>query len=80
MPRIVFADYLFDLLNELSLSDLEIIEEKITPLARFPRMYPMRQKGRFRRHRWVRAGNWILYYKVVDETVYIRNIWPARIP
>jgi ParE toxin of type II toxin-antitoxin system, parDE len=77
---IVFAGYLLDLLNELPLSDLELIEEKTEPLARFPRMYPMRQKGRFRRHRWFRAGNWIVNYKVVDETVYIRNIWPAQIP
>ena len=80
MARIVFAGYLLDLLNGLPLSDLELIEEKTAPLARFPRMYPIRQKGRFRPHRWVRAGNWILYYEVVDETVYIRNIWPARIP
>ena len=80
MARIVFAGYLRDLLNELPLSDLELIEEKTETLARFPRMYPIRQKGRFRRHRWLRAGNWIVYYKVVDDTVYIRNIWPARIP
>jgi plasmid stabilization system protein ParE len=80
VARIVFAGYLLDLFNELPLTELELIEEKIEPLARFPRMYPIRQKGRFRRHRWLRAGNWIVYYKVVDETVYIRNIWPARIP
>ena len=80
MVRIIFADYLLDVFNELPVSDLDLIEEKIAPLTRFPRMYPIRQKGRFRRHRWLRAGNWILYYKVVDETVFIRNIWPARIP
>ena len=44
-------------------------------------MYPVRFKGRrFRRHRWFQAGNWLVYYRVVEDTIYIRGIWPARIP
>jgi hypothetical protein len=26
------------------------------------------------------AGNWAVFYRVVDDTVYIRALWPARIP
>jgi len=67
-------------LEELPLRDAELVAEKTKFLARFPRMYPIRPKGRFRRHRWVLAGRWIVYYRVVDETVHIRGLWPAQIP
>jgi len=43
-------------------------------------MYPVRLKGRFRRHRWLQAGNWLLFYRVIGKTIYIRGLWPARIP
>ena len=43
-------------------------------------MYPVRMTGRFRSHRWFQAQNWIVYYRVSDDTVYIRGLWPARIP
>ena len=66
----------------LSLPDdvQDLIAEKIDLLARFPLMYPIRKRGRFRRHRWFLAQNWLVYYKVAVETVYIRGIWPARLP
>lgn len=37
-------------------------------------------KGRFRDHRWFVARNWIVHYKVSGNEVYIRGLWPARIP
>ena len=80
MAKIVWAEYVLDLLDELPLRDAELIVERVKPLARFPRMYPIRPKGRFRRNRWLLAGRWIVYYRVVDETVYIRALWPAQIP
>jgi len=44
-------------------------------------MYPVRTKGRrFRRHRWFNVGDWLIYYWVVDNSVYIRGLWPVRIP
>jgi hypothetical protein len=49
-------------------------------LARFPCMYQIIGGGRFRRHRRFLAGDWLIYYCVVENTVYIRGLWPARIP
>jgi hypothetical protein len=80
VAKIVWAEYVLGLLDELPLRGAELIAERIKPLARFPRMYPIRTKGRFRRHRWQLAGRWIVYCRVVDETVYIRALWPAQIP
>jgi hypothetical protein len=40
-------------------------------------MYPLRTRGRFRRHRFFQAGNWLVFYKVVEGTIYIRGLWPA---
>jgi hypothetical protein len=54
---------------------------RVKMLAHFPQMYPVRMKGRrFRRHRWFQAGNWLIFYRFVSNTVYIRGLWPARIP
>ena len=43
-------------------------------------MFPVRMTGRLRSHRWFLAQNRIVYYRVSDDTVYIRGLWPARIP
>lgn len=80
MAKIVWPKHVLELLDELPLSDAHLIVEKTKSLRRFPRMYPVRPKGRFRRHRWLLAGRWIVFYRVVDEVVYIRGLWPAQIP
>ncbi len=81
MTRIVWADPVRDLVYELPEAEQNAIFEHVKILARFPHMHPMRFKGRrFRRHRWFQAGNWLVYYRVVENTIYIRGIWPARIP
>lgn len=80
MAKVVWPNYLLELLLELPLRDSELILEKARALKRFPRMHPVRMKGRFRRHRWLLAGRWIVYYRIADETVYIRALWPAQIP
>ena len=80
MAKILWPKYVLELLDELPQRDADLIVEKAKALKRFPRMYPIRPKGRFRRHRWLLAGQWIVYYRVVDETVYIRAVWPAQIP
>jgi hypothetical protein len=43
-------------------------------------MYPLRTRGRFRRKRFFQVGNWLVFYKVVQGIIYIRSLWPARIP
>jgi hypothetical protein len=80
VARIVWPKYVLELLDKLPLRDAELIVEKTKVLIRFPRLYPVRPKGRFRRHRWLLAGRWIVYYRVADETVFIRALWPAQIP
>lgn len=80
MTRIVWADAVRDLFYELSELERNDILGHLKYLTLFPHMYPVRAKGRFRRHRWFLAGNWLVYYRVAGGTVYIRGLWPARIP
>lgn len=76
----VWANSVWLVLQELPERESAEIVERLDLLVFFPQMYPVRGKGRFRRHRFFRAGNWLVYYKVVDEIIYIRGLWPARIP
>ena len=78
--RIVWFQSVQALLQELSPNEQELIFEKLDFLERFPRMYPVKRRGRFPRHRWFLAGNWLVFYRVVENTVYVRGLWPARIP
>ena len=81
MMGIIWADPVRDLLYELPEKERNDILDHVQYLALFPHMYPVRIKGRrFRRHRWFLAGKWLVYYRVVEKTIYIRGIWPARIP
>jgi hypothetical protein len=80
VAKIIWLDYVEGLLNELDPREVTLILEKTRILRRFPRLYPVRMKGRFRRHRWLLAGRWMVFYRVVDDTVYIRGLWPAQIP
>jgi hypothetical protein len=79
--RIVWADPVRDLVLFLPEYDRAEILVRVEMLAYFPHMYAVRTKGRrFRRHRWFQAGNWVVYYRVAGNTVYIRGLWPSRIP
>jgi hypothetical protein len=80
MADIVWPLHLLDFLLDLPERARELILENVDQLEPFPRMYPVRASGRFRRHRWFIASHWIVYYRVVRNTVTIRAIWPARIP
>ena len=79
--KIVWAVSVWEVFDELSEVERNEILEHLKYVKRFPYMYPVRTRGsRFRRHRWFLAGNWLVYYRVVQNTVYIRGLWPARIP
>lgn len=80
MARIVWPQTLVATLFELPEKEQDLILEKLERLAKFPHMYPVRPKGRFRGHRWFVAGDWLVYYRAVGRTVYVRGLWPARIP
>ena len=60
--------------------DREETLAKLSLVRHFPRMFQTMARGRFRRHRRFVAGEWVVYYRVVGNTVYIRGLWPARIP
>ena len=79
--RIIWAPKVRELFVELPERDgLEILE-RLELVAAFPQMYQVRARNRrFRRHRRFRVGNWHVFYKVVDNVVYIRGLWPAQIP
>jgi hypothetical protein len=79
--KVVWASSVGELFLELPDRDRESILERLELVELFPQMYPVRaQSKRFRRHRWFCAGEWLVYYRVVDNVVYIRGLWPARIP
>jgi len=77
---VVWSEEVFALLGELSSAQREAILEKIDLLQHFPRLYPVRTRRRFRGYRWFLAGEWIVYYRFVEGAIYIRGLWPARIP
>ena len=78
--RVVWHEEVRPLLTEMPAAESELIFERLDLLQRYPRMYSVIGKGRFRRHRRFLAGNWIVYYRFVEGIVYIRAVWPARIP
>ena len=78
--RAVWADPVRDLTLELPLQEQQGIFEKIRLPKYFPHMYPLRTRGRFRRHLFFQAGNWLVFHKVVEGTIYIRGLWLAHIP
>jgi hypothetical protein len=78
--RIVWSDPVRDAFLGLPEREQVEIAAKLDLLQLFPRMYAMQLKGRFRRHRKFVAGNWAVYYRVVENIVYVRGLWPARLP
>ena len=80
MAEVLWSESVLEVLLEFPEREREIILEKVSSLEQFPRTFPVRMKGRFRNHRWFLAQNWILFYRVSDDAVYIRALWPARIP
>lgn len=78
--RVIIAPAVQSLIEELPQAEQDEIIRKLEYLERFPRMYEVCLRGRFRRHRRFLAGNWAVYYRVVGNTVYVRGLWPARIP
>jgi hypothetical protein len=78
--KVVWAKAVWKVFEELSKKETAEIVERVDLLRYFPHLYPLRTRGRFRRHRFSQAGNWLVFYKVVEDTIYIRGLWPARIP
>ena len=67
-------------IEELSPKEQEALVAKLILLEQYPRMYQVREGGRFRRHRRFVLHDWVVYYRVVGNTVFVRSLWPARLP
>lgn len=78
MAELVWPQTVVDALLELPEKEFGLIIRKAEVLRRFPEMYPIRGRGRFRRCRWFLAGKWIIYYQVAQEQIFFRAVWPAR--
>jgi len=78
MADLVWPQTVVDALLELPEEEFGMIVRKAERLRRFPEMYSIRGRGRFRRCRWFLAGKWIVYYQVAGAKVLIRAVWPAR--
>jgi len=80
MAEVIWPQRLVDLVLEMPDRERAPIFQKVAHLEAFPEMYPVRTFGPFRGHRWFLAGSFLVYYQVVEDKVYLRAIWPARIP
>jgi len=78
MAEIVWPQTVIDAMLKLPEKDFGLIIHKAEMVRRFPEMYPVRGRGRFRRCRWFLAGKWIVYYQVAEGKVFMRTLWPAR--
>ena len=81
MPaRVYFPGWLEDVFMGLPPGEQDSILEKLESVRLFPRMCPMRRTGRWQGLRWFVARDWLVYYDYVpaDNTIYVRNLWPAR--
>lgn len=80
MVDIRWLDPVRQLFDELSRKEQEPILQRLELLRLFPDMYPVRRRGHFRGHRYFVAGHWLVYYRHRGDSVYVRALWPARIP
>lgn len=80
MAEVIWPQSLIDLLLEMPEPERLRILQKAKVLETFPEMYPVRTTGPYRGLRWFLAGPWLVYYRYTQEKVYLRTIWPARLP
>jgi hypothetical protein len=80
MAEVVWPQSLVDLMLELPERDREPILTRVKRLESLPEMYPVRATEPYRGLRWFVAGQWLVYYRFTEGKVYVRTIWPARIP
>lgn len=80
MIEVFWTESVLEVYLEPPSKEQQLIQESVHYLESFPDMYPIRRKGRFRGHHFFIAGNWVVYYRHKRDGVYIRGLWPARIP
>jgi len=80
MAEVVWPQSIIDFMLEMPEPEREAILQKARRLESFPEMYPVRATGPYRGCRWFLAGPWLVYYRFTEGKVYLRALWPARIP
>ena len=78
--EIFWSQSVLDILEEIRPAELDEIDRDVALLESFPRLYPVKRSGRYRGHRWFACGNWPVFYRFASGKVFIRGVWPARIP
>lgn len=80
--RIAFFPPVLEVFQSLPATEQEAIVEKLELLQHFPYMYePWSRSRRFRRYRqFVAGGNCRIFYRVSDNVIWLRGLWPARLP
>lgn len=53
----------------------EDILRKVRTAAAYPRMYPERQRGRYRGCRWFPTGSWLVFYRTFGDRIVVVGIW-----
>ena len=80
MADVIYTNTFLAVFSELSAREQAMIVDSAEYLKTFPEMFKRVETGRFRGSRVFAAGNWLVYYQYRSGAVYLRNIWPARIP
>ena len=79
--RIAFFPPVLEVFRSLPATEQDAIVEKLELLQHYPYMYePWDRSRRFRRYRQFVAGNWRVFYRVSDDVIWLRGLWPARLP
>lgn len=82
MLEIRWPDTVWDVFEELPPRDQVPILKTLAILPLFPEMYPVRRSGDFKGCRYFVAGErpweWLVYYRVHRDGIWIRGLYPAR--
>ena len=71
MAKVEWLEPVLELFEEeLPTKDQIEIVKRLALLEQFPDMYPLRRSGPFRGHRSFVAGNYLVFYKHVGDTVW----------
>jgi len=61
-------------LEEVPRTPAERILEKLETASRYPHMYPLRERGRYRGYRWLTARPWLVFYDLTEDALIVRGI------
>lgn len=79
MLPIEWFEPVWQVFQAIPLQDQVAIVETLNLVRSFPEMFPLRRRGRMRNHRnFVVRRRWRVFYRVVDDVIYVRALWPAR--